>query len=93
MMKQGARLIDGRYGPTGAQYINSAYRAPAGWVNNARILATGTIVAMMVIMPGTEILMAYGEEYWRRWGKRECKPRGRPKRARGADVAGTAAPG
>lgn len=35
--------------------------------------------------------MAYGEEYWRRWGKRECKPRGRPKRARGADVAGTAA--
>ena len=91
VMRQGARLVDGKHGPTGAQYINSAYQAPAGWVNNARILATGTIVATTVIRPGTEILMAYGEEYWRRWGERERKPRGRPKRARGADVAGVAA--
>lgn len=36
VMWQGARMIDGKYGPTGAQYINSAYRAPKGWVNNAR---------------------------------------------------------
>ena len=62
-MLLGNRLVDGRHGPIGAQYISSAYRAPKGWVNNARMLATGTIVAMQVIMPGTEVLMAYREDY------------------------------
>ena len=71
VMQQGRRLVDGKYGPTGAQYVNSAYRAPKGWANNARILATGTIVATKVIRPGTEILMAYGNAYWRRWGVEE----------------------
>ena len=57
MMQQGRRLIDGRYGPTGAQYVNSAYRVKE-WTNNARMLATGTIIATRVILPGAEILMA-----------------------------------
>ena len=38
VMQQGRRLVDGKYGPTGAQYVNgnSAYRAPKEWANNAR---------------------------------------------------------
>ena len=86
VMSQGKRLIDGKYGPTGAQYINSAYRAPKAWVNNARMLASGTIVATKVIIPDAEILMAYGAAYWRRWGKR--RPRGSPQTVTDRATAG-----
>ena len=72
----GRMLVDGLHGYTGAQYINAAYHAPSGWANNAEMVSTGTIRATRNIEAGAEILMAYGDAYWRAWG--EVKPRGRP---------------
>ena len=83
----GRMLVDGQHGYTGAQYINAAYHAPAGWVNNAEMVSSGTIKATRNIEAGHEILMAYGDAYWRAWG--EAKPKGRPaKRAKCGDVTG-----
>ena len=82
VMQVGKRLIDGqRDGYTGAQYANSAYRVPLKWTNKAELKAGGTIRVMQnkTIYPGEEILFAYHNEYWKRWGMaskrgRKAKP-------------------
>ena len=43
IMEVDGRLVDGYEGYTGAQYANTAYRAPRGWRNNARIRDGGTV--------------------------------------------------
>ena len=59
-------LVDGHAGHTGAQYINAAYgECMRNARTNARFTSTGTIVATKRINAGTEILMAYGRDYWR----------------------------
>ena len=65
------RLIDGYMGFAGAQYINSAYRAPPGWCHNARMRDGGTIAVLKgkTIRAGDEILMSYHAGYWARWGQ------------------------
>ena len=78
-MQIGTRLIDGaRNGFTGAHYANSAYRVPSRWMNKAEMKAGGTIRVKKTckIKKGEEILFAYHQSYWRRWGTRK---RGRPK--------------
>ena len=80
-MQVGPDLIDGANdGYTGAPYCNSAYRAK-GYTNNAEMLQTGTIRVMKsnTIQEGDEILFAYHECYWRRWGEGP-KQRGRKRR-------------
>jgi hypothetical protein len=44
VMAVGGRLIDGRHGVTGAQYINAAYHLPNKQTNNAKVTNTGTII-------------------------------------------------
>ena len=60
------RYIDGRHGVTGAQYVNAA-RGTSGRTDNARFGATGTITVekRSGVAAGEEILMAYGQDYWR----------------------------
>ena len=86
VMQIGARLINGVDGYTFAQYINSAYRVK-GWANKAEMAncdnagGGGTIRVMenRVIQPGEEILMAYHDSYWSRWGA-EDRRRGRKRK-------------
>ena len=63
------RLIDGYEGWSGAQYGNTAYRAPSGWRNKARMRDGGTIAVRKgcTVLKGEEILFAYHAEYWARW--------------------------
>ena len=62
----GKRLIDGLDEICGAQYINAA-RGINGLRDNAHFGETGTIKPLgnATIHAGTEILMAYGADYWR----------------------------
>ena len=81
IMQIGTDLIDGacdRY--TCVQYCNSAYRTQ-GYANKAEMLNTGTVRVMKskTINENEEILFAYHECYWRRWGP-EPKQRGRKRR-------------
>ena len=65
------RLVDGRKGISGAQYINTA-KGMKGRTDNARFSATtGSIVvtANGGIKAGTEILMSYGQAYWQQRAK------------------------
>ena len=66
IMVVSGRYIDGRHGVTGAQYVNAA-RGTSGRTDNARFGATGTITVekRSGIAAGEEILMAYGQDYWR----------------------------
>ena len=60
------RLVDGREGISGAQYINTA-KGVKGRNDNARFSpTTGSIVVTAAggIKTGTEILMSYGQTYW-----------------------------
>ena len=68
-MEIDGRMVDGYDGYTGAQYANTAYRAPRGWRNNARIRDGGTVSVLRgsTIRPGDEILFAYHAGYWARW--------------------------
>ena len=60
------RYIDGRHGVTGAQYINAAHGS-SGCSDNAKFgpTATVTVEKKSGIAAGEEVLMAYGQEYWR----------------------------
>ena len=62
----GKRLIDGLDETCGAQYINAA-RGIHGLRDNAHFGEKGTITTLgsSTIRAGTEILMAYGADYWR----------------------------
>ena len=87
VMQIGTRLIDGsRKSFTGAQYINSAYRVPSQWTNKAEMKAGGTIRVKKnkTIHKGEEILFAYNNSYWRRWGPTK---RGRPRKAPSASTS------
>ena len=87
IMAIGAELIDGTQdGYTGAQYFNSAYRI-AGYVNKAEMLGSGTIRVLKgkTIQKDEEILFAYHDGYWRRWGP--TRRRGRPRKQPAAAAA------
>ena len=69
------RYVDGRHGVSGAQYINTAL-GQQGRVNNAKFSATTgsvKVVAARGISEGQEVLMTYGDGYWRT--RREEKKR------------------
>ena len=85
MALSGGALMDGVKGYTGAQYINSAYRVPSTWWNNATFASTGTVTATQVIPEGREILMAYHGAYWKRWGVAAPKEKKKGRLSKRAD--------
>ena len=65
MMAIAGRIVDGRQGRTGAQYINTSTGTTEH--NNAKFTNTGAVRVAdnSTIRKGDEILYAYGAEYWR----------------------------
>lgn len=61
LMAVNGRLIDGRYGASGAQYINTSWGGDV--TLNARFKQSGTITATTAIREGDELFMSYGKQH------------------------------
>ena len=93
VMEIAGRLVDGRHGISGAQYINTA-KGVTGRADNAHFSKpTGSVrvTATKGIAAGTEILMPYGSDYWRQRAKdaRHDKKYGRRDARRGGVITYT----